>query len=157
MGTKFLAVHVRTSAEAARKRERESEWTARLDALVRKSHGVAVYLASDSLASALPLASRVIEQAVAGGGGRVFSHLNFSSELPGLHADTALAKLLLDIFAAVHASSFSPSIRSGLSLHMEAVRGCVQTRRCVPVTRDLAQSSTGCGGDLPFDVAVRAW
>ena len=154
MPLSYLAVHVRTSPEAAKKREYESEWTARLAALVRDAPAdVAIYLASDTLATALPLALRVVRQSV--GRARIYSHLNFSSSLSHLHTDAALAKLLLDIFAAVHAVRFSPSTRSGLSLHMMAVRECVKSQRCVPLTRGLAESSSGCGGDLPFAVELR--
>jgi hypothetical protein len=160
MGVSFVAVHVRTAAEAAGKRELQHEWTARLASLLRDDSTAdvaAVYLASDSLTSALPLAARLAAQAPRRADQpplHVLSHRNFSSSLPRIHNDPALARLLLDIFAATHAASFSPSTRSGLSMHMVAVRGCARTNRCVPATRGIAESSSGCGGDLPPHVQI---
>lgn len=158
----FAAVHIRALAEAAGKREAGREWTARLARVTASaaSQVKAVYVASDSLSSVLPVISRLAVASVRGGGLRVLSARNFSAEeLQRVHSDAATANLLLDVTAAVHAAQFSPSPRSGLSLHMTAARECTQSNKCIPSIRGASPysfSASGCGGEMPGSAALLA-
>jgi len=162
----LVAAHVRVLSEAAGKRDRQDEWLGRLVSLLGEG-GVGsgahlqvvsrtLYVATDDLTKVLPLAART----AAARSHRLLSRANLStSELESVHPDLGVAALTMDIAAALHASHFAPSPRSGLSMHLVAMRRCVHgDGRCAPEVRHLPggmASATACGGDLPSTIVLR--
>lgn len=155
----YLAAHVRAEIAAKFKSERISEWLPRLFNFTLNATAscpphlnrpTILYLATDSPESALPAA----KEALADLGVQVVSAERqgmLPSSLASLLAiDTATAALLLDTTAILEASAFTPSPRSGLSVHWSAMRACARGQSCDPAAATCTPfASSGCGGWLP--------
>lgn len=58
--------------------------------------------------------------------------------------------MALDVAAVLGARAFAPAPRSGLSLHLAAMRGCARGEACDPAAAAcVPYASAGCGGAFP--------
>ena len=146
----FAVAHVRALREAKSKGETRAQWEARLSELASSRTEAGrirqLYVSTDDADHVLPAAA--VLMAPHGVGVVSEANLSLASVLPGLHLDTDTALLALDLAACIGASSFSPAPRSGLSVHLRALRGCASGRGCAPAENRVAWASTGCGGSF---------
>ena len=176
--TAYFAAHVRALREAQSKGESEDEWITRLTnfaaSRLRRQRRASLISPhrSDDLTGAdashsrpetppmvLYLATdheprRIVPQAAAALARfnvTVVSRADVEPEaLRSIHPESATAALALDVASCLGAEGFSPSPRSGLSVHLIAMRAC--ERRGEPCTPHacVAYASTACGGRFPY-------
>lgn len=159
-----LAAHVRVLRRDRGKTECATEYLSRLEKLTSFVPGAALYICSDDLDAVLPRAAAALNRSSSssldgsgGGGVRLISARDAApSMLAAVHEDAEMAQMALDVAAVLSASAFSPSRRSGLSVHLSAMRSCAQPRVEAPCDPALATcvpfASSGCGGR--FDPAL---
>ena len=153
----YLAVHVRALLEAASKGERPLEWSNRLLRFVRSQRRTAastgkqapstVYVATDNETGVVPHATALL----APHNLTVLSRSSTAAAAVFAGGDDGIGGLLIDVAACLGATSFSPAPRSGLSVHMLAMRQCGRGQPCAPHSC-VAYTSTGCGGSFPEGV-----
>ncbi len=153
----FAAAHVRALARDKYKAESAEEYIPRLRRLVLKagrrfaargSPSVALYIATDDPTTVLPLASRELARLNV----TILSRLSCdASAVGGIHPDSEVAQMVLDLAAMLTASDFSAAPRSGLSVHVSSLRGCDREGRpCDPAAASCVRyASSGCGGVFP--------
>ena len=70
--------------------------------------------------------------------------------LTAIHEDEEAAWLAIDLAACLDATVFWASPRSGLSVHVSAIRGCKREGKwCDPASSCVGYTSAGCGGRFP--------
>lgn len=157
---RFLGANVRALREAHNKGESEEEWTTRLLRFVRQQNNEtrhaekwpirALFIASDDEASVVPKAAEFLRSH--GANITVFSSSSVGPDaLRRLHAgDTTMASLALDLIGIVAgAERFSGSPRSGLSVHLLAMRACERMGTPCEPHACIAYAHPGCGGSFP--------
>lgn len=157
---RFIAAHVRALREAHEKGENEAEWTSRILRFVKKHQGDrigageppirALFIASDSETMVLPKVKDVLSSHSVNIS--VYSSSSVgASALRQIHAtDDEVARLALDISGVVAvADLFSASPRSGLSVHLLAMRACQRMGAPCEPHSCVAFAHTACGGSFP--------
>jgi hypothetical protein len=166
---RYMAAHVRSLREAQSKSESAIEWSERLVSFVNaqqrpprppppsstgprtaepspSASAFTLYVASDDGPHVVPHAAAVL----AGLNVTVVSGADVAPELlRTIHEDAATALLALDAVACIAAEAFSPSSRSGFSVHLAAVRACQRRRESCKPHACVAFASTACGGRFP--------
>ena len=159
-GRSRTRAHLATHVRALRKRDRgkaecEAEWVPRLRRFVTAATDrsaaaagvVTLYIASDSLRTVLPTARRAL--------GNLSMRVEVVSARDAdsgtrVHPDSELSGIALDVAAVIDAAAFSAAPRSGLSVHLAAMRACERGEACRPALGTCTPfASTGCGGRFP--------
>ena len=143
------------SARGARgKAECVGDWQAWLVEQTRvRGGGFTLFVAADDLRFVLPRASA----ALAPFNVTVVSRLDADESANALlrvHSDVELAHLALDIAAMMKAEVLWPAPRSGLSVHLMALRACEREgHQCDPaLAACVSFTSSGCGGTFPNEL-----
>ena len=154
----YLAIHVRALLEAGGKGERPLEWRKRLLSFVSSqlqripvSTGApalsTVYVATDNETGVVPYATALL----APHNITVLSRSSTAAAALFAGGDDGIGGLLIDVAACLGAASLSPAPRSGLSVHLLAMRQCARGQPCEP-HGCVAYTSTACGGGFPEDI-----
>lgn len=160
-GQHYAAAHVRAGRRAGSKAECTEEWLTRLrksvttDGALHGSNGTAqahssrpllVYLAADDLRFVAPRATAALVPL----GVKVVSRLDLNLSLAALrsvHMVREVAEIAVDMAALLDAPTFWAAPRSGISVHVAALRGCRQGNPCDPARAACTTfTSSGCGG-----------
>ena len=122
---RHLTAHVRALRRDKGKAECADEYIPRLQQLVAAAHPsptTTLYIASDDLDQVLPRAEAALNRTP--GISVVSARDAEAGARRRVHADDEVAAMALDMEAVLSAAAFSPAPRSGLSVHMSAMRAC---------------------------------
>ena len=149
---RFAAAHVRALSRDRYKAEASHEYLPRLRRLVTRARealrvaSLPLFIATDDPETVLPRAAAALAQLNA----TVVSQRGCTAAaLREVHPDAEAAAILLDVAALLAASAFSPAPRSGLSVHLAALRGCERDGQPCDAARAAScvrYAGAGCGG-----------
>lgn len=114
-----------------------------------------LYLATDDLAAAVPAAAAALAPLnVTVTSARDAPPQRVLAMTAERALDSEAALMALDVAAVLAARAFSPAPRSGLSVHLTAMRGCARGDACDPAAAAcVPYASAGCGGRFPPQLA----